>query len=675
MPRLAPGDTVLIRAALFVAALIAASACHAHAVLEKTEPASGAVMRVDQRPARIALRFSEPVEVAPGSIAVIDAAHRRVDRADAHVATDDPGRIEATLGELREGTYIVRWRATSADGHVVRGSYWFAVGFAAAPPADALLGAGVPNLSSLEIGGRWLAYIALVLLAGAPLFRLAVLRPMESRTAQALRPSEAAESKLWLGATVGFFAALLMLLGAQAQSVAGMPLPDALTDAVLSEVLFGSKYGALWWLRLVLGVALGLLLWLDRDRRHAWPSALLGEALIIATSAGSHAAGAPFSPLLAITMDALHLAAAALWLGGLVELALMLPALMAARGRAGVVGFLVRRVSSVFLPTVIVLIATGIYGAWQQVGSFDALVSSAYGQSLAFKIFILISLLAIAADNFFYFRPRLEQGADAERAPRRFLANVRAEALLGGLVLAGAALLTSLPPVAQQAAPAAFELARQLGELRISLRIDPVWVGVSRFQVKVETPAGPAADVRNVALTIGTSGIDAGTIHAALSERARGVFEGEGFYLGMPGVTQIGVAVNRGGDAARATFAVEVPDLNPGRVGGLAALLGLGEHSAAPAERGAPARTLYEKNCAACHGADGKAGDPAQRAMSPRPSDLTAFARWHPDEQLDWLIAHGVPGTSMPGFAKALGAGDRRNLVAYLHELDRPAVR
>src|ERR1700752_82993 len=58
--------------------------------------------------------------------------------------------------------------------------------------------------------------------------------------------------------------------------------------------------------------------------------------------------------------------------------------------------------------------------------------------------------------------------------------------------------------------------------------------------------------------------------------------------------------------------------------------------------------TLYGQNCAGCHGAEGNLG--AARPLS----DALYLALAGPD-RLQQIVAQGVPGTTMPGFAAGAG--------------------
>jgi len=167
----------LVAAVLLVSASFigAPRAAYGHALLSRSDPAPGAVTPGDQPPRRLSLQFTEPVKVDRNAVVVLDAQGRRVRGTRARVAAEDAARVELDPGPLPPGAYAVRWRAVSADNHVVRGTYWFVVGFAQAPPPASLLAGGPPALSMIETIGRWLALLATLGLAGAPLFTLLVL--------------------------------------------------------------------------------------------------------------------------------------------------------------------------------------------------------------------------------------------------------------------------------------------------------------------------------------------------------------------------------------------------------------------------------------------------------------------------------------------------------------------
>jgi hypothetical protein len=82
---------------------------------------------VSKPPERVELRFSEPVDAEFDPVVVRAAGGARVDAHDARVDPEDARVVLADLERVSEGSYTVKWRVTSIDGHVVEGRYGFAV--------------------------------------------------------------------------------------------------------------------------------------------------------------------------------------------------------------------------------------------------------------------------------------------------------------------------------------------------------------------------------------------------------------------------------------------------------------------------------------------------------------------------------------------------------------------
>jgi mono/diheme cytochrome c family protein len=70
---------------------------------------------------------------------------------------------------------------------------------------------------------------------------------------------------------------------------------------------------------------------------------------------------------------------------------------------------------------------------------------------------------------------------------------------------------------------------------------------------------------------------------------------------------------------------------------------------------------LYERNCAACHGKDGRFG-------VAQPLNDPTYLAIVPDAQIVDLIGRGVPGTAMPAFARASGGDLTAEQVRILSE-------
>ena len=97
----------------------------AHAELRRAIPAAAG--SVSTAPAEVLVNFNEPLEGALSSVVVRDAVGKRVDKADAHLDPGDRTTMRISLQPLKEGTYIVVWRAVTADTHRVEGAFIFRI--------------------------------------------------------------------------------------------------------------------------------------------------------------------------------------------------------------------------------------------------------------------------------------------------------------------------------------------------------------------------------------------------------------------------------------------------------------------------------------------------------------------------------------------------------------------
>jgi copper transport protein len=213
-------------------------------------------------------------------------------------------------------------------------------------------------------------------------------------------------------------------------------------------------------LELILGlfaVAAAAALWLDRPQQAQrsvagllafWGALLAAGAALLAPGVAGHAAQT--SPrTLAIALDALHVSAVALWIGGLIGLLVLWRSLAAGRRIAGLV-VVVPRFSNVAFGSVLTLLASGIWASVLHLPTLASLWQTSYGKTIILKSLILLCAMLLASVNLLRTRPRLQAAVDQPDGGRGAASLLRrlvaGEALLvSGAVLA-AALLSSLPP-------------------------------------------------------------------------------------------------------------------------------------------------------------------------------------------------------------------------------------
>lgn len=114
----------------FSAVLASAPSAHAHDELVGTVPAAGE--RLDTAPTELELSFSSALMDLGNQIQVLDAEGRNW--AESAPVLNRETLVQPLPANMPNGEYSVRWRAVSADGHPITGSYEYLVG------ADAVAG-------------------------------------------------------------------------------------------------------------------------------------------------------------------------------------------------------------------------------------------------------------------------------------------------------------------------------------------------------------------------------------------------------------------------------------------------------------------------------------------------------------------------------------------------------
>jgi copper transport protein len=449
-------------------ALLAPAGALAHARLEATSPPQGATVK--KEPAAVVFSFDEPVEGNFGAVRVYDSRGERVDEGDAFHPGGEGSKLGVHLKPgLPDGSYTATYRVVSADGHIVASGYVFSIGAAGRAPtqtvAELLGGEGSGPVTETAFGiARGIEYAALALAVGGLLFLLLVFAPalgaLGGAGAEAERRFLARlRLTLWVAAALGALgaAAQIVLEGAEAAGISGF---SALKWSIVEETL-GTKFGTVWGLAFLAWVLFAAALPLLLDRRRARLALAVPLAyLVLAPALGGHASTQ--SPvLLDFPVNVVHVAAMAVWLGGLATLLLVMPAATRALEpplRSRLLAANLSRFSTLALLAVAAILLTGVIQAYVYVRHFGDLFSTGYGRAVLAKFLLLLAVIGFAAYNRRRSLPALRRIAAAGESPGRagvlLRRALRAELALLLVVLGVTAALASYaPPVTAQGGP------------------------------------------------------------------------------------------------------------------------------------------------------------------------------------------------------------------------------
>nr|WP_202510013.1 copper resistance protein CopC [Streptomyces sp. SID5643] len=386
---------MLLLLAVAWALLAGAGPASAHAAVTGSDPGQGAV--VDKAPARISLTFSEQVAMSDDALRVLDPEGKRVD-------TGKPSNVSGTTyavplhSGLPDGTYTVAYQVVSADSHPVAGAWTFSIG----APSKTSVSVSGQSADDGVVGwlygfGRYVSYAGFIVMAGGAAFVLACWR-----RGSGVRPVQRFVVSGWVALT----AATLALLLLRGSFTGSGKIADVFDLSLLGQVL-QTKTGAALVSRLLLLAAAALFIAVlfgaydkredAQEKRDLTFGLSIGGVVVAAGLAASWAmsehASVGLQAGIAMPADVLHLLAVAAWLGGLGAL---LIALYRAPADTPVDRSAVRRFSQLAFGSVLVLIATGTYQSWRQLGSWSAFTDTLYGRLLLAKIGLVVVMVGVA---------------------------------------------------------------------------------------------------------------------------------------------------------------------------------------------------------------------------------------------------------------------------------------
>jgi copper transport protein len=422
--------------AALVVSLLAPAVAGAHATIVRTTPADRAVVRTS--PQEVTIRWSEAVDLGPSSVRLLSATGGEIDTPEAkHIGSDRSTAAFTVPAGLKDGTYVVAWRVTSADSHPVSGAFSFSIG-----QPSSLVTAGAPGSSSaivkaLDGVARGVSFVGFALAVGGACVVL-LLWPEGGSSARGRR-----FLLLSLGALLAGTIALLLLQGPY---TTGGGVLDAFKPSLLSFSL-STRFGQALLVRIVLtlafaavvaralrrpaGAARGGLVW-------AGTASVLG--LLLTWTLTDHSRTG-VQVWLGVPAASAHLLAMALWLGGLALL------LFCVLGRDVSLLPVVPRFSRMALGCFLVLGVTGVYLSWRQSGELAALPATEFGRLLLIKSAVVLVIVGLAALS------RRAVGRGGGDLGRRLRRTVVAEAVLGVVVLGVTATLVNAAPARVKYAP------------------------------------------------------------------------------------------------------------------------------------------------------------------------------------------------------------------------------
>jgi copper transport protein len=514
MSRCAAGWRTAVRAlaaccAVVCLSLVVAGPASAHAELLRTDPADGAVLAT--APSGVRLTFNEPVQVVREGLRIFgpDGEERELTGR----AVDEVAVLELPE-RLERGTWIVAWRVVSQDGHPISGALTFSVGVPSAGTVAPSTEEGPGDLGSLRTGLQSMTYVSALLVAGLVVFAV-VVRPASGRDARHRRLAR-------IAGCAASTAALLLV-----------PVTGVITRAGGTGDLIradswsgpGASDQLLAWALLSLGLAVGLRApAASRGRERLRALVVLLAPASFALVGHSQATG-PFA--LVVVSDVTHAVAGAVWLGGLVGLALLL----AGTGSPGDRATAVSRFSGLAAGTLAALAGTGALLAWRMVGSWSGLVASSYGRLLLVKLCLVLLAAAIAAWNRWVLVPWVvDPGRQATTASGLLVRTLRAEALVvASAVVVTGALVNLAPesrdPVERAAVTGGPQAHGQLASYHVTAVLEPGRVGRNELVLEIVDATGAAAaGVAPPDVTVRSGGLDLGA--AELVQLGDGRFGG-----------------------------------------------------------------------------------------------------------------------------------------------------
>ncbi|PMC34919.1 hypothetical protein CJ195_20620 [Bacillus sp. UMB0899] len=486
----------------------------------KYSPDDGEI--VEGSPQKMDLWFNQPTEIT--AIGVFDDNQQSISTKEPFVDPNDPNHIIIEFAEeLQQGTYQVTWyaRPSTLDGKNQPDNldvFYFAVN-EFTPIKQLNVGEPTKSFWFESIGfkqlGYWLQFIGITILFGSTFFHSVILKKYNSLKWNKL-------------------SSVLLLFVIFGISIIFIEQKGELESLSLTQFL-SLKFVWIPILQIVL-LLTGLLF----KKAKLF---LYGIALLLMTFITGHAAYPRYGGNLSVIVNAVHLLAASIWIGGLF-------AIITVPKKEEIKELLkdaLPNYSKWALISLVVIIVTGLYMTNQYVPSFsiNSFIKSEWGKAIAVKILATLIILIVG----FFQRKKIKKLTT--KALNTVINRARVELVYAALIILFASLLVvSTPGAAEQGVyPSSIEKEN----IELNVNFTPLHPGLNVLSMNFS-----GEEVENVEVTLSMLPNYNVTYKAFKIED--GVFKITGNLLHAAGTMGMNVkAINANGEEIEFPFEIVIP--------------------------------------------------------------------------------------------------------------------
>lgn len=527
----------------------------AHAVPVSYDPASDAVLQLP--PEELRIDFTERIESQTARVTVIAPDGSRVERDGVRVPDGAPRTVIVPVDAAARGTYTVAWSVISADdGHFTKGAYLFSVGDASQQAGQKQASYQVVHSSPVvEAFAVWVELLGQAVIAGALLLWWLLRSAPLDGVWKRLRVL------LWVGTVFVVVGALTAVYAktAELSLLLNLPFSTSLEQYMTTTAGMYALARAV----IAMGIAcLSTLLSAPGVRYYEWTwIALLYGISILARARVSHAAATDLWPGFAIAMNAVHLLAKQLWIGGVVAACAALIGPLERKGDAALTARTLTRFSVALAAAGGMAGVTGCFIVALHLKSVENIAATHWGMQFLLLSLVAVFLLLMRCYNALIEDRLLVRAArGAVRQQSSLGVTLGLEALLGAVVLyLSATLVITTPPLRDDAV---YSETRTDRAGAITLALD-AW-DVSRVRLDVSH-----ADVASLVVTLTNAEQGIGPVVVDTEMLYPGGYAFPRSRFAVPGEWQVQAnAVRPGAFDVRGSWTLRIPeDVTPTTAG------------------------------------------------------------------------------------------------------------